>query len=796
MSTTALLDTLAATPLLTPRQREEVVRVLRSQFPEARALAQELLRRGWLTPYQVNRLLQGRGGELQLGPYIVLERLGEGGMGEVFKARHPTMDRLVAVKKIRKDRLATPNAVQRFHQEVRAAARLAHPNVVYALDTFQAGDAHVLVMEYVEGIDLARLVQQSGPLPVAQACEYIRQAALGLQHAHERGLVHRDIKPHNLLVSADTSGGRKPPEGSASESKSPSGGLRPSLAGEHQVKILDMGLARLIDAGEDTASLTQEGAVMGTPDYIAPEQARQSQSGDIRSDLYSLGCTLYFLLTGRPPFPTGTLAEKLLKHVMEQPEPVERLRPDVSPAVAGVLRRLLAKRPDDRFQTPRELAEALAAQHQVQGAAPALRGKPTRVPALPSGRVATALPAETLAEGSALPIAPNLLERSAALARSTALRRPLLLAGGALVGGGCLLLVLLVWFLAGSRKPGSTSPAPAQGPLEYVKKNGREETLLATLEANGRPSLQGKWHFIGPFDDLRGAGFHAVYPPEQEIDLTKSYPGKDGKSVAWKEYLNFPLGPRLQSRTFFADTQMSCAYFYCPIESRTVQTLPVRFFQQESLKVWLNGKQLLSLNSPQNLENTAQLDLQAGTNHLLLKIGGRQGWTLSVQPQLPADLETAFGLRLLLDFMPGQTLEGESLKIVAKSQDFPAAPQDMRSLAGSWWRGSAQLQGQPTRVGDWLDLEVLIQSDRRYTVSVCLTKAPSHGIVQLDLQGQPLGGRIDLFHPSQTVNSGPIELGTVPLKRGMALLRVQVVGANERSVGPRYGWGLDCITLR
>jgi serine/threonine protein kinase len=776
MSTTALLDTLAATPLLTPRQREEVVRVLRSQFPEARALAQELLRRGWLTPYQVNRLLQGRGGELQLGPYIVLERLGEGGMGEVFKARHPTMDRLVAVKKIRKDRLATPNAVQRFHQEVRAAARLAHPNVVYALDTFQAGDAHVLVMEYVEGIDLARLVQKSGPLPVAQACEYIRQAALGLQHAHERGLIHRDIKPHNLLVASTTVGGTQ--------------------FAEPVVKILDMGLARLIDAGEDTTSLTQEGAVMGTPDYIAPEQARHSQSGDIRSDLYSLGCTLYFLLTGWPPFPTGTLAEKLLKHVMEQPEPVERLRPDVPPAVGAVVRRLLAKRPEERFQTPRELAEALAGQHQVQAASLPLSGKLTRVPALPHAKLATALPAETLAEGSAVPISSSLLERSAAFAQATALRRPLWLAGGALAGGACLLVLLLVWFLVRGRTTAPPSPAPAQASLEYVKKLGREETLLATLEANGRPSLQGKWHFIGPFDDLRGAGFHTVYPPEQEIDLSKSYPGKDGKSVAWKEYLNFPLGPRLQSRTFFADTLMSCAYFYCPIESRIVQTLPVRFFQQESLKVWLNGKQLLSLNSPQNLENTAQLDLQPGTNHLLLKIGGRQGWTLAVQPLLPADLEAAFGLRWQLDFLPGQVLEGENLKVVAKSQEFPAAPQDMRAIAGSWWRGSAQLQGQPARVGDWLDLEVFVQFDRRYSVSACLTKAPSHGIIQLDLQGQPLGGRIDLFHPSQTVNSGPIELGTVALKRGVTLLRVQVVGTNERSAGPRYNWGLDCITLR
>jgi len=429
---------------------------------------------------------------------------------------------------------------------------------------------------------------------------------------------------------------------------------------------------------------------------------------------------------------------------------------------------------------------------------------------MPSGKVVTALPAETvpLAEGidvqalhdqalasRTLPARlSDVAMHSVALAR----QRPLWLAGGAAVaGGGCLMLLLLVWLLAGKgRAPNPTSAVLTPTTFEYVKKNSRDETTLATLEANGRPTLQGKWHFIGPFEDARGAGFHAVYPPEQEIDLAKSYPGKDGKAVGWKEYLNFPIGPRLQSRTLFADAQNACVYFYYPIEVRTAQTLPVRFAGQEWLKVWLNGKQVLSLTFPQNQEPTAQLDLQPGVNRLLLKVGGRQGWTMGVQPQLSPDLEAAFGLRSLLDFLPGQVLEGETLKIVGKSQEFSAASQDMRAVAGSWWRASAQLQAQPTRVGDWLDLEFNIQGDRRFTVTACLTKAPSHGIIQLDLQGQPIGGRIDLYHPTHTVNTGPIELGTVALRRGPALLRVQVVGANERAVAPHYGWGLDCIGLR
>ena len=794
-ATAALLDALATTPLLTARQREEVQRVLRPKFSDPRLLAQELLRRAWLTPFQVNRLLQGRGAELQLGPYIVLERLGEGGMGEVFKARHPTMDRLVALKRIRKERLTSPDAVRRFYQEVRAAARLAHPNVVYALDTFQAGDTHVLVMEYVEGVDLARLVQQSGPLPVAQACEYVRQAALGLQHAHERGLVHRDIKPHNLLVASATAGDTQ--------------------FAEPVIKILDMGLARLIDAGDDTAALTQEGAVMGTPDYIAPEQARQAQTVDIRSDLYSLGCTLYFLLSGRPPFASGTLAEKLLSHVMDQPEPIQRLRPETPAHVAAVVHRLMAKRPEDRFQTPRELAEALAGQGQVQSAVQAQRGPLSRPGAMQPAVAVTPLPAETVPLGDAFQ---SMLQRDGApapqsqptggrewLTRGTAclqagfthaarLPRPLIL--GALAGGLVLLLALLLlgWLLLGARK--TSGPSLPSSPLEYVKKTTRDETLLATLQANGRPTLQGKWHYIGPFDDTRGAGFHAVYPPEQEIDLTKSYPGKDGKATAWKEYQNFPLNSRVQSRTLFADSQNSCAYFYCSIESPVAQTLPVQFLQQDTLKAWLNGKQVLSLNNSREQESIAPLELRAGANQLLLKIGGRSGWVLAVHPQFPADLESAFGLRLQLDFLAGIVMEGESLKVLGKSTDFPAAPQDMRAIGGSWWRSSAQFQAQPAKVGDWIDFEVSVPVERRYNVIACLTKAPSHGVIQFDLQGQPLGGRIDLFHPSQTINSGLIELGTVALKRGTATLRVQVVGANERSVGIRHGWGLDCITLR
>jgi serine/threonine protein kinase len=261
--------------------------------------------------------------------YRVLRLLGEGGMGSVYEAEQVVMQRRVALKVIRRADTAGPAALERFRREVRAAARLSHPNIVGAYDAETAGKLHFLVMEYVEGITLAWLVKERGRLPIDEACEYIRQAALGLQHAHERGLVHRDLKPDNLIRCSDGT-----------------------------VKILDFGLAAL--TAEGGGGLTEANVVMGTPDYMAPEQAEDSHSADIRADLYSLGCTLYFLLRGKPPYPAPTPLLKVLAH-RDKPVPSLRgARPDVPPGLARALERLLAKRPEDRYQTPGEVAAALA----------------------------------------------------------------------------------------------------------------------------------------------------------------------------------------------------------------------------------------------------------------------------------------------------------------------------------------------------------------------------------------------------------------------------------------------------
>ena len=349
VTVTGLAQALRDSRLLGPARLAELDRDVLPRFDEPRALARDLLRRGWLTAFQINQVLQGRGGELFLDHYVLLERLGEGGMGQVFKARHRRMDRLVALKLLRRDKIDSGEAVKRFYREVQAAAQLSHPNIVTAYDAGEAGGTYFFAMEYIDGPDLGKLVTKNGPLSARAACEYVRQAALGLQHAFEKGLVHRDIKPSNVLVTAGKRGARGP--------HAPAFGGDPAPV----VKILDMGLARLNPAflPDGGATLTQAQMILGTPDFIAPEQARSSRAADVRSDLYSLGCTFYYLLTAQVPFPCETPMEKLLKHYLEEPAPLEELRPGVPAAVGRVVRRLMAKDPDQRYQTPAELAEAL-----------------------------------------------------------------------------------------------------------------------------------------------------------------------------------------------------------------------------------------------------------------------------------------------------------------------------------------------------------------------------------------------------------------------------------------------------
>lgn len=313
--------------------------------------------------------------------YRVLGLLGAGGMGAVYKAEHRLMERMVALKVINPALVSSPAALERFEREVKTAAKLSHPNIVAAHDAEQAGGLHFLVMEFVEGVSLDRLVAARGPQSPQIAAHFIRQAALGLQHAHTKGMIHRDIKPQNLMVS--------PPK--------------------WDLKILDFGLARLAsqawqssadtatDAPDRPDNATRAGSILGTPDYIAPEQAADAYLADIRADIYSLGCTLYFLLAGEPPFPGGTLLDKLHAHKTCTPTPIRLRRPEVPEELEQILDKAMAKDPAHRYATPEEFAKALLPIARSKGTATVSAAPLVTARALPA-------PAATLAEpGPAAP---------------------------------------------------------------------------------------------------------------------------------------------------------------------------------------------------------------------------------------------------------------------------------------------------------------------------------------------------------------------------------------------------------
>jgi serine/threonine protein kinase len=353
-----LLELVRKSALVTPERLEEFLRDLGPLPGRPRKLARRLIRQGLLTVFQASQLLQGRYRGFCLSKYLVLERLGRGGTGTVYLCEHTAMGRRVAVK-VLSEVQTDESGLARFYREARAIAALDHPNLVRAHDIDQEGGLHFLVLEYVHGPNLQTLVEHKGPLGVARAVEYIRQAALGLQHLHESGLVHRDVKPSNLLVDHHGT-----------------------------VKILDLGLARFFDERRD--GLTERldnGKILGTADYLAPEQGINTHDVDIRADIYSLGATLYFCLAGRAPFAGGSLHQKLLSHHMDEPQPIRELRPEAHTGLAAVLERMMAKDRAHRYPTPAAVAAALApwvrelvpppAEDELPTLCPAAGGPPT-----------------------------------------------------------------------------------------------------------------------------------------------------------------------------------------------------------------------------------------------------------------------------------------------------------------------------------------------------------------------------------------------------------------------------------
>jgi serine/threonine-protein kinase len=660
--------------LLEPEQLQALQGDLQGRFAEPKALARELLQRGWLTPYQINQLFLKRGSDLLLGSYVLLERLGEGGMGVVFKARNWKLGRVVALKIIRKERLSRPDTIRRFHREIQVAAQLSHPNVVHAYDADEVAGTHFFAMEYAEGFDLARLVKQSGPLPVERACDYVRQVALGLQHAHEHNLIHRDIKPSNLLLTK----------------------------GE-VVKILDMGLARLQHETSDEGSsiLTQEGAVMGTPDYIAPEQALDAHLADIRADIYSLGCSFYYLLTGLPPLPAGTLMQKLLKHRMDEPEPVEKLRPGVPAGVAAIARRMMAKQPEDRYQTPGEVAAALAAWDAgvIQSAAAGHTGAATRaaaaavqVAAAPPPAVAEAA-SETGVNWSSVMLPPSTSKPSSVSrvrrkANGWSWRRFNLIAGAVLLG--CLgLLGYGLYVATRSPKPpvqpsgqdgkepsfaelasSLGNPALRDGAIaELLRYPGRPEAaeavlvglmvdgpihdqcrtaladnaagmmphlveaarrgrltpeLLARVQKALAPPLPlAQWQFVGPF--LYDPNRDALNPATliKSPDHARSYVGADGKQARWAS-VGADANGRVDLGTFYKSEKPWMAYGYTEVECEAEQEVHIVVpAADDFLIIWLNGQKVGEC--PLGQRKFFRVYLKKGRNALVVRADNRGG---------------------------------------------------------------------------------------------------------------------------------------------------------------------------
>jgi serine/threonine protein kinase len=340
-----LLAVLERVQLLSPEQAEEVARELGPHYDDPYDLAEYLIEIDWLTDYQVEMLFADQWDELAIGPYQVLARLGQGGVSEVFKAWDTQLGRVVALKVLRQHLVVHSDAIRQFQRELQAVTRLSHPNIIKTYDANQVGTLHYFAMEYVEGMDLDKFVRRHGPLTVEQACDYVRQVAQGLQHAHQLGLVHRDIKPANLfLINPPIPGAESAPTR-----------CRPP---DPMIKIIDWGLARVQPGPGESADLAgadldaEKGMLIGTADYIAPEQARDASLVDIRADIYSLGCTFFYLLTGQPPFPGASLMQKLLQHQEAAPPSVQEVRPDVPDDVAAIIQKMLAKQPDDRFQIP------------------------------------------------------------------------------------------------------------------------------------------------------------------------------------------------------------------------------------------------------------------------------------------------------------------------------------------------------------------------------------------------------------------------------------------------------------
>jgi serine/threonine protein kinase len=478
-------------------------------------LAKELVLANKLTKYQAAAIYQGKHKGLVFGQYAVLDQIGAGAMGQVYKAQHRRMKRVVALKVLPTTALRSKDSVERFHREVHAAGKLLHPNIVAAYDADESDGVPFLVLEYVDGVDLKTLYQSS-TVSVSKAVDYLIQAARGLEFAHSQGVVHRDVKPANLLL--DKSG---------------------------VVKILDMGLARIHKEVSISEGLTRSGEIMGTVDYMSPEQAVNTHEADGRADQYSLGCTLYRLLTGEPVYAGDSMVAKVVAHRKLPIPSLREARPDVSPELEAVYKKMLAKDPDDRYATMTDVVAALEACQASAGkssvrlnqesisadpdlknflsslaageggssvsARPQLSGTATIHEEDPSLRINVDVHAPFLGQDSADEERPP-----AKAARPSLSRRQWLILGGAVAGAVLLFALAAVvgWLWFGRE---SKPKPPEKPPVAPVDPNN----LLAQLDLN-RDTVAGRLHVKlegGSLVVTKQARIHFAREIPEEYDL-------------------------------------------------------------------------------------------------------------------------------------------------------------------------------------------------------------------------------------------------------------------------------------
>lgn len=346
-----LLPVIRESGVLSDRQFADLkTKVLHGDYPnKTSALAERLVKDNILSEYQARRFLANKPHGLLVGRYVIVDRIGSGSMGRVYKAHHRMMARDVALKIIAPEIVTNERVVARFQREMRLVARLDHPNVIRAFDADQVSRLLYIVMEYVQGISLGQRLRQ-GVVPPMEMADYAAQAALGLAHAHAQGIVHRDVKPSNLLLTPD-----------------------------RQVKVLDLGLGALMEADEQSTFATADGIAVGTVDYMSPEQAC-GREVDGRTDLFGLGCSMYHLISGKLPYPGDSPIERMGLRISGRPVPITQVMPGLSPAMVRVIEKLIAHKPQDRFQSASEAAEALQALTRPRSRPAPIRPTPAEPP--------------------------------------------------------------------------------------------------------------------------------------------------------------------------------------------------------------------------------------------------------------------------------------------------------------------------------------------------------------------------------------------------------------------------------